>query len=178
MSFRPQTLAQVDLQLKVVSIALFALQFMSIFCGFAINRFHMPVHRVIRPVADLPLFTVVATLLAFMSIALGVFTYLVVPKAFFKGLRKKAATAAPDRNFDADGLVAVKVTQANALMALPYCGSGSVFGWGLFSIGGDSLIILPFAMASIVALIICRPTKAYYERVAQRVQEWQRQTNG
>lgn len=151
------------------------MQFMSIFCGFAINHFHMPVHRVIRPVADLPLFTAVLSLLALMSIAFGLYTHFRVPKAFFKGLIKKANGVAPDCSPDANNILTVRVTQINSLMAMPYCGSGFVFGWGLFSVGCNSVIILPFAIASLVALTICRPTKAYYERIGQRVQEWKPQ---
>lgn len=177
MLFQPRTLSGAKKWILYLWTNFIITQFVFIYIANLIARQRTGSGQVFVPFTNLTLFIYLFSFLAIVSIIYGLYMHRMIPMVFLKGELKRVTDKvyAFDSELN-DELLARGTFLYSIIIGSCYTSCGC-YGLFLFLLGGNSAIVYPFAALSLVGLIICRPSNAYYERVVQRVQEWKLQQN-
>ena len=66
---------------------------------------------------------------------------------------------------------AAVISQTIAVITFAFCESCSIYGMILVILGEEFMAIIPFVALSVISMLLFRPTKAFFDRVAVRLEE-------
>ncbi len=178
MYFQPRTLSQAKQWTFLYWINFIIFQFLVIYITNMLPHHPANTGRSFIHIANISPYTYIFSSLAIVSVIFGLYLHRKLPRAFFKKELKKAAERAHVIDPELNDELTTKATFIYSLIAICYCGSCGCYGLFLFLLEGNPVIVYPFALLSLLGLFVCRPRKSYYERIAQKVQEWKTQQNG
>lgn len=128
-----------------------------------------------RPVGESPGANIelLAVLFSVLSLASLISAYIIWKKLPGKMLEKQyKATLKDSRTGDqaGDAVRKAKVAQTMTIMISAFGESCAIYGLVLVFIGRDLTVIFPFIAVSLISLLLFRPSKAFFARVAQKLE--------